>query len=492
MVLSKQVVRWRISKKIVELQTQNPNTYNNILKNATQNPSASRRSISSEASPSPLMIIMKLEILVKLTHEIGNICEYILNDIGVQLMILVDDAGEEWPVIGHAPWNGCNLADFVMPFFLFIVGMAIALALKVISELSLMVSCRRLFTYPDKLTYGVDMKMIRWCGILQRIALAYLVVALVEIMTRCSVPKDLSPAGKLSVFKLYIWHWIFAACVLSVYLAMLYGIYVPDWHFRVQNTDSRDFGKVLTVACSARGKLDPPCNAVGYIDRKLLGINHMYPHPAWKRSKACTMSSPHEGPFRSDAPSWCWAPFEPEGILSSISAILSTIIGLHLGHVLVHIKEHRSRLQYWAVPGLGLVVIGITLHFTNAIPLNKQLYTLSYVCVTSGAAALVFSALYIMVDIWNIRFPFLPLEWIGMNAMLVYVMAAEGIFAGFINGWYYDDPHNTLVGWIQKHIFINVWHSRRVGTLLYVILAEMLFWGIVAGLLHRFSIYWKL
>ncbi|XP_042046290.1 heparan-alpha-glucosaminide N-acetyltransferase isoform X1 [Salvia splendens] len=464
-------------------------------------------------------------------HEIGNICEYILNDIGVQLMILVDDAGEEWPVIGHAPWNGCNLADFVMPFFLFIVGMAIALALKRIQGRAETIrkiifrTIKLLFWglllqggyshAPDKLTYGVDMKMIRWCGILQRIALAYLVVAFVEILTRCSVPKDLSPAGKLSVFKLYIWHWIFAACVLSVYLAVLYGIYVPDWHFRVQNTDSPDFGKVLTVACSVRGKLDPPCNAVGYIDRKVIGINHMYPHPAWKRSKACTMSSPHEGPFRSDAPSWCWAPFEPEGILSSISAILSTIIGLHFGHVLVHIKEHRSRLQHWAVPGLGLVVIGITLHFTNgmyvsniilfcisnflmniydgaAIPLNKQLYTLSYVCVTSGAAALVFSALYIMVDIWNIRFLFLPLEWIGMNAMLVYVMAAEGIFAGFINGWYYDDPHNTLVRWIQKHIFINVWHSRRVGTLLYVIFAEILFWGVVAGVLHRFSIYWKL
>ena len=49
----------------------------------------------------------------------------------LQLMILVDDAGGEWPMIGHAPWNGCNLADFVMPFFLFIVGMAVALALKV-------------------------------------------------------------------------------------------------------------------------------------------------------------------------------------------------------------------------------------------------------------------------------------------------------------------------------------------------------------------------
>ncbi|KAI8555680.1 hypothetical protein RHMOL_Rhmol05G0192300 [Rhododendron molle] len=50
-----------------------------------------------------------------------------------------------------------------------------------------------------------------------------------------------------------------------------------------------------------------------------------------------------------------------------------------------------------------------------------------------------------MVDIGNVKFMFLPLEWIGMNAMLVYVMAAEGIFAAFINGWYYDDPHNTLV-----------------------------------------------
>jgi predicted acyltransferase len=49
----------------------------------------------------------------------------------LQLMILVDGAGGEWPVIGHAPWNGCNLADFVMPFFLFIVGMAIPLSLKV-------------------------------------------------------------------------------------------------------------------------------------------------------------------------------------------------------------------------------------------------------------------------------------------------------------------------------------------------------------------------
>ncbi|KAI8555679.1 hypothetical protein RHMOL_Rhmol05G0192300 [Rhododendron molle] len=278
----------------------------------------------------------------------------VFRGLTVALMILVDDAGGEWPMIGHAPWNGCNLADFVMPFFLFIVGMSIALAFK-------------------------------------RIALAYFVVALIEISTKTAQAKDLLP-GRLV-----------GACVLIVYLALIYGVYVPDWHFTVDNIDSADYGKILTVNCGVRGKLDPPCNTVGYIDREVLGINHMYAHPAWKRSKACTKHSPYEGPFRNDAPSWCLAPFEPEGILSSISAILSTIIGVHYGHVLIHMQSHASRLRHWVAMGLALLMLGITLHFTNAIPLNKQLYTFSYVCVTSGAAALVFSAFYVLRALWNME-----------------------------------------------------------------------------------------
>lgn len=49
------------------------------------------------------------------------------------------------------------------------------------------------------------------------------------------------------------------------------------------------------------------------------------------------------------------------------------------------------------------------------------------------------------IDVWGCRTPFLFLEWIGMNAMLVFVMAAQGIFAGFVNGWYYESTNNTLV-----------------------------------------------
>ncbi|KAL4370213.1 hypothetical protein S245_019060 [Arachis hypogaea] len=433
----------------------------------------------------------------------------IFRGLTVALMVLVDDAGGQWPMIGHAPWNGCNLADFVMPFFLFIVGMAIPLALKripnnLVAVKKVIVRTIKLIFWglllqggfshaPDELTYGVDMKRIRWCGILQRIALAYLVVAMMEIFSRSAQARDpeLAPTH-LSIFKSYYWHWVVAACILTIYLALLYGIYVPDWSFTVHNPDSIYNGTTFTVKCGVRGKLDPPCNAVGYIDREVLGINHMYKHPAWKRSQACTEKSPFEGPFRKNAPSWCYAPFEPEGILSSISAVLSTIIGLHFGHVLIHMQDHLSRLKHWILLGLSLLTSGLILHFTHAIPLNKLLYTLSYVCVTSGAAALVFSAFYTMVDIWGLKLWFMPLKWIGMNAMFVYVMAAEGIFAGFINGWYYDHPHNTLVYWIQKHVFIKVWHSTKVGILLYVIFAEILFWAVVAGILHLFGIYWKL
>ncbi|KAI7741276.1 hypothetical protein M8C21_015983 [Ambrosia artemisiifolia] len=276
-----------------------------------------------------------------------------------------DDAGGEWPVIGHAPWDGCNLADFVMPFFLFIVGIAIALALKRIPDRRIATKKVILRTLklifwglllqggyshaPDKLSYGVDMKQIRWCGILQRIALAYFIVGMLEIATQGAQAKELPPA-RFSIFKLYLWHWLLGACVLIVYLAAIYGTHVPTWQFTVHNTDSPDYGKILTVACDVRGKLDPPCNAVGYIDRQVLGINHMYPHPAWKRSKACTKRSPYEGPFKKDAPSWCWAPFEPEGILRS---------------TLVVEADHLSRLTHWILMGLGLLVFGIILHFTD-------------------------------------------------------------------------------------------------------------------------------
>ncbi|CAH2049031.1 unnamed protein product [Thlaspi arvense] len=198
----------------------------------------------------------------------------------------------------------------------------------------------------------------------ERITLAYLVIELLEISTQSAQAKKLSSC-RFSIFKLYIWHWLVGRL---------------DWDLTVQNVD---YGKVLRniaiclqpppiikillaikatflkhVTCGVRGKLDPPCNAVGYIDRKVLGINHMYHHPAWRRSKS--VDPPNTNKEELIFPIF-WCPL-----------------------------SHSSRLKNWVVMGPALLVLGMILHFTNPVPLNKQLCTLSYVCVISEATALVF------------------------------------------------------------------------------------------------------
>jgi len=97
----------------------------------------------------------------------------------------------------------------------------------------------------------------------------------------------------------------------------------------------------------------------------------------------------------------------------------------------------------------------------NTIYIFKQkvfllLVIVYYLTITSSFSLLFFHLVMIkQIDVWGIRTPFLFLEWIGMNAMLVYVLAAEGIFAAFVNGWYYEDPEKSLVRNIETfYIFI--------------------------------------
>ncbi|KAI0496229.1 hypothetical protein KFK09_022540 [Dendrobium nobile] len=424
----------------------------------------------------------------------------------IVVMILVDDSGGSYERIDHSPWNGCTLADFVMPFFLFIVGVSIALAFKRISRVpdairKIVVRTIKLLFWgillqggyshaPDDLSYGVDMKKIRWCGILQRIALAYLVVALVEVFTYKSRPRELG-SNPFAIFRGYRWQWLAGFIAFSIYMCTTFALYVPDWSF-VYNAGDTDGEKRFTVKCGKRGQLGPACNAVGYVDREVWGINHLYSTPVWIRSKACTYSSPASGPLRADAPPWCFAPFEPEGLLSSISAILSATIGIHYGHVLIHYKVHSERLKHWMLTAIVLLISGLLLHFTNAIPINKQLYSVSYVCFTAGAAGMVLSFFYLLIDVYHLGIPFLFLEYIGMNSMLIFVLGASAILPAFVNGWYYENPGNTLVYWIQKHIFMKVWHYKRIGTLLYVIFGEILFYAVLAAICHKLGFYWKL
>lgn len=81
--------------------------------------------------------------------------------------------------------------------------------------------------------------------------------------------------------------------------------------------------------------------------------------------------------------------------------------------------------------------------------MNKPLYTLSYTLATAGAAGLLFSGIYTLVDIYGYRRPTVAMEWMGMHALMIYVLIACNILPIFIHGFYWKEPKNNLVSFDQ-------------------------------------------
>ncbi|CAN1264803.1 Heparan-alpha-glucosaminide N-acetyltransferase [Linum perenne] len=316
------------------------------------------------------------------------------------LMMLVDYGGHVFPMIAHSAWNGIHLADFVMPFFLFIVGVSIALVYKkppnrVEATRKAVLKAVKLFLVGillqggffhglHSLTYGVDIERIRLLGILQRISIGYIVAAICEIWL------SNRRKGDIGIIRSYYLHWVAGFVIVAVYARLSYGVYVPDWQFALPDAQDR----VYTVKCAVRGDVGPACNSAGMIDRYVLGLGHLYAKPVYKNLKVCNMSSGKQVP--EDAPSWCHAPFDPEGLLSSLTAAVTCIIGLQFGHVLAHIQDHKTRLENWSGFSIFFLVIGLILVLLG-FPINKPLYSISYMLITSASAGITFAALYLLV-----------------------------------------------------------------------------------------------
>ncbi|XP_078440957.1 heparan-alpha-glucosaminide N-acetyltransferase-like protein (DUF1624) isoform X2 [Wolffia australiana] len=372
----------------------------------------------------------------------------------IPLMILVDDAGGIFPAINHSPWDGVTLADFVMPFFLFIVGVALAFAYKRVSDrgvatrkaifraLKLLILGLVLqggyFHGVNNLTYGVDMLKIRWMGVLQRIAIAYLVTALCEIWLR----NDENVTSGLSLLRKYRMQMLVGVLLSGVYLALLYGLFVPDWEYQVPSEGPQP--KTFLVKCGVRGDTGPGCNVVGMIDRKILGIQHLYRRPVYTRTPQCSINSPNYGPAPPDAPSWCEAPFDPEGLISTVMAIVTCLIGVQFGHVIIHFKDHKERIVQWMMPSFCLLALAFSMDFFG-MHMNKALYSLSYTLATAGAGGVLFTGIYALVDVYRYTRPTAVIEWIGTHALMIYILLGCNVLPILIQGFYWGDPKNNLL-----------------------------------------------
>ncbi|RXI02494.1 hypothetical protein DVH24_002572 [Malus domestica] len=386
----------------------------------------------------------------------------VFRGLTVALMILVDDAGGAFPSINHSPWLGVTLADFVMPFFLFLVGVSISLAFKqlYINQPPALVPSTTVQKIPNKttatkkvilramnlfllglllqggyfhgrdhLTYGVDVGKIRWLGVLQRISIGYLLASISEIW----FVNNIMVESLVDFARKYYNQWLFAIGLCFFHMCFLYGLFVPTWEYEAASLNlSRSGPGTQIVYCGVRGSLEPPCNAVGYIDRVILGEHHLYQHPVYRRTKECSVNSPDYGPLPSDSPQWCFAPFDSEGILSSLMAAVTCFVGLHFGHILLHFKVDVK-------------------HFIKVTVL---------------------------------------LQWMGMNALIIYALGACDLFSAGLQGFYWRSPENNLVDGTEA-LLQGMLRSKNWGTLAFVIL-EILFWGLVSGFLHMKGVYIKL
>ncbi|CAI9104795.1 OLC1v1003557C1 [Oldenlandia corymbosa var. corymbosa] len=370
----------------------------------------------------------------------------VLRGLSVLLMTVVDYGGSVFPIIGHSPWNGVHLADFVMPFFLFVAGVSLAIVYKKMSDKKeatwkVVMRALKLFLLGvllqggylhgiTSMTYGVDIERMRWLGILQRIAVAYLVAALCEIWLPC---RNWRKEGFL---RNYLLHWGIVLVLSVLYLGLLYGLYVPDWQFSPVNNN-----EVYKVTCSARGNLGPGCNSAGMIDRYVLGINHLYAKPVYRNLKECSVA--YNAQLNQSVPSWCHAPFEPEGILSSLTAAVTCIIGLQYGHILVQLQDHKERLYNWSLFSFSFMALGLLLSFLG-MPLNKSLYTLSYLLVTVGSTGITFCLLYVLVDVYGWRGVTFVFEWVGKHALSIFILVTSNIAVITIQGFYWKSPDNNI------------------------------------------------
>lgn len=308
----------------------------------------------------------------------------VFRGLTIALMILVNNNGDfrnaYWPLL-HSQWNGWTPTDLVFPFFIFIVGVSMVYSFR--SRLArgdsrgaiFMHALRRsviLFaigvllinSFPDH----YDLGHIRIYGVLQRIAICYLIAAIFVLWT--------DTRGQIIGI---------AACLIGYWILMRY---VPVPSFGVPGRDIP--------------LLDPDRNWVAWLDRKLL-MGHLY-----------------EGTR------------DPEGLLSTIPAIGTILFGVLTGEWLRTNKSARAKALWMLV--FGVVGLAAGKFFSIWFPINKKLWTSSYVLFTAGFALVVLALCYWLLDVRKLRGRWtMPVLVFGMNAIAAYTLS-EMLAAG-LDSW---------------------------------------------------------
>ena len=357
----------------------------------------------------------------------------IFRGLTVAFMIIVDTPGS-WQFVysplRHAPWHGCTPTDLVFPFFLFIVGISSYYSMKkygneingssILRIIRRMVAIFAIGLFLNIFPYfGRDYTTLRIMGVLQRIALAYGIGAII-----C-----------LTVRREYL--WIVTAILLLLYWGLL-----------------AFFGGTDPYSLEA--------NFATKADIAIIGKNHLY--------------------------KGFGIPFEPEGLLSTIPAVCTVIIGYFIGDMIS--KNSATGKTVLKLILLGAAATGLGYFWNMLLPINKPLWTSSYVLYTAGLAMGVLAVIFLVADVLKFQ------KWatffivFGTNALFTFALAI--IWTKMM--MFIKIPSGTdkisLYGWLYTKVCVPIAGNLN-GSLMFAILQVLLVWS-VALILYRKKILIRL
>ncbi|XP_064004581.1 heparan-alpha-glucosaminide N-acetyltransferase isoform X1 [Pogoniulus pusillus] len=383
------------------------------------------------------------------------------------IMVFVNYGGGKYWFFKHESWNGLTVADLVFPWFVFIMGTSIVLSLssmlrwgsskqkvlgKILWRSFLLILLGIIVVNPNYCLGPLSWDTLRIPGVLQRLGVTYLVVAALELLfTKPGAESGIleTPCPALQDVLPYWPQWICILTLEVIWLCLTFLLPVPGCPRGYLGPGGiGDFGNY------------PNCTggAAGYIDRLLLGETHIYQHPSSNVIYQTTM------------------PYDPEGILGTINSIFMAFLGLQAGKILLFYRnQHKQilcRFVTWStVMGMISAILTKCSKEEGFIPINKNLWSISYVTTTSCFAFILLSLMYYLVDVKRL-WSGAPFFYPGMNSILVYI--GHEVFENYFPfKWKMQDTQSHA-----EHLTQN--------------LTATTLWVIISYLLYRRRIFWKI
>jgi len=436
----------------------------------------------------------------------------------IALMILVNIPGSwsyVYPPFEHADWHGCTPTDLVFPFFLFIVGVAMAFSfakydyqlnpksfLRVVERTFLIFFMGLLLNYYPffRGTLNADSSVINILDVIKKLILSLIpFFAFFWIVKKTFFAIDKISFSSLSrVLKIvYVILIAILFVFLLIYLPKLLG-YIGFYnkgvsHLRIMGVLQRialAFGFSAFLVLLFKRK---------HLPLVILSILLLYWWLMWQFGGDSPYSLESSLARKIDllvfGDNHVWhgkgIPFDPEGLLSTLPSIATPMIGYLVGR---YIKKHKNEFGDWfyKLIGYGVILIALGQLWNLVFPINKSLWTSSYVLYTAGLGTVLLSVFYWLIDVKGYK------KWsnffvvFGINPLFAFVVHVLWVkILLYIIRWEnVDGKITTGYGWLFKNVFQPIAGNMN-GSFLFAITHIFFFW-LMLYILYKRKIIIKL